>query len=1181
MFFSACNPKRVFSQSVSFFVFLTFLLSILCPPGLSQELVSAQKSFLSDSLLPAPGTAVQISENFTPILIKGVTIDPEDPFAFNFLVDTGDTQITKTALKSEATRLIKYFLAALTIPEDEAWVNLSPYEQDRIISPAFGKTIMGRDLLAQDYLLKQLSASMTNPQESLGGQFWEAVYRKAGQALGTADIPMDAFHKIWIVPEDALVYEKDGTAFVARSHLKVMLEEDYLVLDQAGISQGNHAGPTAPVATDDLTAAVMREVLVPAIEKEVNQGKTFANLRQIYHAVILAAWYKNTLKESVLAQVYVDRNKVNGVRVDDPDVTRTIYNQYVAAFKQGVYNFIQEEYDTQAQELIPRRYFSGGLQARIAPAELTVTRDAAEVFGSGADLAMGADRQAEPSRQFQVTVNALALEPGSDLARFEQAPFVQSGDMRDNAMAAQNDRVQGALAETLAPTAENIDFSRHYLERARDDTLRVKQIDFILREITKERAQPGTGQLPRYEVLSDFHGDVVRFTALLSNALSRLIGFQGQLAPSRAIKEQLDEQGLSLQDMQGAIVLGGDLFDRGEHGIKCAHVAMELKQIAPGNVAFIMGNHDKWMEGNMNGVHLPWYEGFHWYLDRGTEKERAFKRKARDMVEEQRALQPDTMNSFDWWTKRLAEFNADVKTYNQAALRGEAKEIRSTFVEFYKEFSALWNDQQLDAMERFAGHFKRISVPDPAMGLNGIANTSVAWWESTYEELKKARDDREAQGAAASEMTKWVEAMRLARQISVDLNKRLQTRLDEGKFWYQALEAINTHAYETEEWWSKDWSSHTGWGEKVIAELNQMIKDGVITDEPYEEYDQSNYIHSVTLQRISDFYGESFNLHFFTIYKDLVSHGWLPIEDSGELEIEYKGKQYRDNKVFAGIDQMTSDVRDPELSFLDKWEARSIVNSWYADMTTQIKPVHIKKYREKIGIPIIHGNLKISNWITGHNTLRKLKTSFMTKSGYYAHFEMDKGMSPKFGEEGGLISVGPDGIHMWGFEHDMAPNVENIVQAPLSPIVEGKKITSEYENPGLGREDYLDIVTQLLVHEKAEITGEEPGRYFIANGDDLRTRRFDDEAMAADQKARPAQDQYGGINLNPALIHMEIRRDGNGIILPLEQQPFFNTGIEGLLPVIINITPVNIPLMLGQEAPPQPEPDDAEALVAL
>lgn len=42
-----------------------------------------------------------------------------------------------------------------------------------------------------------------------------------------------------------------------------------------------------------------------------------------------------------------------------------------------------------------------------------------------------------------------------------------------------------------------------------------------------------------------------------------------------------------------------------------------------------------------------------------------------------------------------------------------------------------------------------------------------------------------------------------------------------------------------------------------------------------------------------------------------------------------------------------------------------------------------------------------------------------------------------------------------------------------------------------------------------------------------------------------------------------------GVALPLPQQPVGNMKIDGFLPVIINIAPVNIPLLLGmaQESP--------------
>ena len=59
------------------------------------------------------------------------------------------------------------------------WVNLSPIESKRIVPEAFAQTEMGRDLLAQDYVLKQFTASLIYPESRLGKKFWDKIYQDA------------------------------------------------------------------------------------------------------------------------------------------------------------------------------------------------------------------------------------------------------------------------------------------------------------------------------------------------------------------------------------------------------------------------------------------------------------------------------------------------------------------------------------------------------------------------------------------------------------------------------------------------------------------------------------------------------------------------------------------------------------------------------------------------------------------------------------------------------------------------------------------------------------------------------------------------------------------------------------------------------------------------------------------
>ena len=233
-------------------VFKKFLNIVLICAFLATTLMPIPKASAALGL-PAPGTMVNLSPAFQPVLIKGLKVYPENPFKFDFIVDTGDSpsfvkEGDRGSLKQESTKLIKYFLAALTIPEKNLWVNLSPYEKDRMIADDLGQTQMGQDMLAQDYILKQLTASLIYPEKQLGKNFWDKVYAKAQQLYGTSEIPVNTFNKVWIVADKADVFERGNVAYIVGAHLKVMLEEDYTAFNKnvipakAGIQNtGSHS----------------------------------------------------------------------------------------------------------------------------------------------------------------------------------------------------------------------------------------------------------------------------------------------------------------------------------------------------------------------------------------------------------------------------------------------------------------------------------------------------------------------------------------------------------------------------------------------------------------------------------------------------------------------------------------------------------------------------------------------------------------------------------------------------------------------------------------------------------------------------------------------------------------------------------------------------------------------------
>jgi len=388
---------------LSVFVAITFVFSSVVPARLSYA--QAVPGLLN---LPAPGTMVSLTPGYVPSLIKGITVDPQNPLHFHFIVDTGHSKLKGEALRDESEKLIKYFLASLTVPDEELWVNLSPYEENRIIPDAFGMTEMGRDLLSQDYMLKQLAASLAYPEGDPGREFWKRVHGKVYEKYGKVDLPMNTFNKIWIVPDEAFIFENGATAYLVESKLKVMLEEDYLALRKHIEAEPNVARSDSASELSGIQSEIIKEVLLPEIEREVNEGSTFASLRQMSGAMILSSWYKQNLKETLLGQIYVDKNKTGGIDVNDPQVREKIYNQYVKAFKKGVYDYIKEEYDPVSEDVIPRKYFSGGYKH-------------SPEFQKGADFAMLPpelqNRMGEIMRSSrQVDVDMALLEDPSEQA---------------------------------------------------------------------------------------------------------------------------------------------------------------------------------------------------------------------------------------------------------------------------------------------------------------------------------------------------------------------------------------------------------------------------------------------------------------------------------------------------------------------------------------------------------------------------------------------------------------------------------------------------------------------------------------------------------------------------------------------------------------------------------------------
>ena len=52
--------------------------------------------------LPAPGTMVNLSPAYEPVIIKGLTVHKDNPFLFDFIVDVGQDKLSGEPLKKDS-----------------------------------------------------------------------------------------------------------------------------------------------------------------------------------------------------------------------------------------------------------------------------------------------------------------------------------------------------------------------------------------------------------------------------------------------------------------------------------------------------------------------------------------------------------------------------------------------------------------------------------------------------------------------------------------------------------------------------------------------------------------------------------------------------------------------------------------------------------------------------------------------------------------------------------------------------------------------------------------------------------------------------------------------------------------------------------------------------------------------
>ena len=321
-------------------------------------------------------------DKFRPLHLRYLSYNELNNNFKLFFDKGGIKEVKQIEFEADAKTILNYFFIGISLPDDTFWVNLRPDSPDNIIDPFLAKTDIGKILLEADLQLKKDTAQYTSPQTYEGRQYWDRLYKKAGELFGSENVTIPTLTRPWIVPGEIILMEStDNTfkttpeastergrsAYIYKANLKVMLEEDYLTqtskLDpsyQPLTSNYSFSNPRLK-ELNLYSTQLIRELIIPKITQEVNASKRYAPLRQVYYSLILAQWFKQSFlgKGGYYSQLINKKNLAAGLTSTVSWSKTTYFKEYQESFKNGEYAINESAYTPSGQVI--RSYFSGGI----------------------------------------------------------------------------------------------------------------------------------------------------------------------------------------------------------------------------------------------------------------------------------------------------------------------------------------------------------------------------------------------------------------------------------------------------------------------------------------------------------------------------------------------------------------------------------------------------------------------------------------------------------------------------------------------------------------------------------------------------------------------------------------------------------------------------------------------------
>ena len=301
-----------------------------------------------------------------PPVVGGISFPLDDPMqlGFNLLADPNLGMPTSEEQSELLSRLGHYLNALLVLSGDQVNVTLRPTDSYCGLPKLLRYTELGRDLLAQDILLKHFTASQLHPSTIHGKAFWNKI-----DSLVTDSQAFETCFRVWILPDSANIRTETenglGCVKIEQSNLKVLCGIDYDMLHKI-----QKRWDKRPIFDDipqynQQTIDSFKELILPKVEQEVSSGSRFGLLRQIFSVLVIAKWIKESELGAALKQAgFVDSNNPEKYNLNtvSEDILHSMKHSYLQMFGDGIWQYTRTHINVESNVAEKRLYVAGGIE---------------------------------------------------------------------------------------------------------------------------------------------------------------------------------------------------------------------------------------------------------------------------------------------------------------------------------------------------------------------------------------------------------------------------------------------------------------------------------------------------------------------------------------------------------------------------------------------------------------------------------------------------------------------------------------------------------------------------------------------------------------------------------------------------------------------------------------------------